>query len=137
MLLNAFQELIRELDGRVQVHTQLPAEMRGVSLEQLQAGYAHGEYIWYAASDLSGKQLYLAGKSERLTRSERYLLRLAVHAIPMSSASGQSWEQKIADALHEPLEPYGSAIRIEDEIEAIMVPWNWPIYLISLRPDER
>ena len=137
MGLNAFQELIKELDGRVQVYTQLPTSLRGVSLEHLQGGYPYGDYIWYAAADLSGKPLYLAGKFEHLSRSERYLLRMAIRAIPLTSYDGQSWEQKIAEALHEPLEPYGSAIRIEDEVENILVPWNWPVYMVSLRPDER
>ena len=116
MGLNAFQELIKELDGRVQVYTQLPTSLRGVSLEHLQGGYPNGDYIWYAATDLSGKPLYLAGKSEHLSRSERYLLRMAIRAIPLSSYDGQNWEQKIAEALHEPLEPYGSAIRIDSRI---------------------
>ena len=135
--LDVFQKLIQALDGRVQIYTQLPASLRGVALEHLHAGYVDGEYIWYAASELSGKQLYMAGQIEHLSRAERYLLQMAIRAIPMSESSGQNWERKISDALHEPLEPYGSAIRIEDEVENILVPWNWPVYLISLRPDER
>ncbi len=107
-----------------------------MTLDQLQAGYAHEEMIWYAV-DAWGQVFYLVGKNDHLTRSEKLLLRMAVRAIPQSDINPQSWEQKISDALCEPLEPYDSAMRIEDEIENFAVPWKWPIYAIGVRPEKR
>lgn len=65
--MNVFQELSKALDGRIQIHFQLPAELCELAPQLLREGYRHGDDLWFAFEEFDSKPVYLVGNINQLT----------------------------------------------------------------------
>ena len=137
-MLDTYQEIVRVLGDRFWITSELPEYLRSRSIIELENGVADGERVWWAFSQESGGHLYIAALRGQVSSSELYLLRLVVGAMPAHQEElAPAWMTHITTALREPPEAFSAAIRIEDDIENVSVPWNWPVSLVTLRPYER
>ncbi|MHB1684269.1 MAG: PucR family transcriptional regulator [Bacilli bacterium] len=136
--MDPYQEIARVLGDRFRIVPEPPEYLRRRSIAELEQGVAEGERIWWAFPQKSGGHLYIAALRDQVSSAELFLLRLLVDAVPArQEESASAWMTHIASVLREPPEAFSAAIRIEDDIENVAVPWNWPVSLVTLRPYER
>lgn len=128
------REIERALSGRVRLHLDPPGSgeygeerdcvrdpmEESVDLRRLSSGNGVPVYAAFAENDLS--------------ESEWFLLRLAVAGLALQRDSLPRWEVKAKEALRGAGDPYPIAIRIEDDLEELWVPWNWPVFLVLVSP---
>lgn len=89
---------------------------------------------WHFVGSASGEGLYAAFADGALTDGEFRLLRLALRALPAIGTDPPHWEAKVQETLHSAVEPYPVAVRIDDDLEEIGVPWAWPVFLVVASP---
>ncbi len=135
---DTYQEIARALGDRLRVVPELPEQLRCRPIAELEQGVADGEREWWAFPQKDGGHLYVAAQRGQVSSSELYLLRLLAGVMPVRREElAPAWMTYITAVLREAPEAFSAAIRIEDDIENVSVPWNWPVSIVTLRPYER
>jgi len=120
--MNRLQELMQILQGRVECTNRAPDELLARSDEEWAQGVLYRGKVWRSLGGGHG-ELYYACAPGSLTETELQLLRLLLtQGAADYFAKRALWEEKIEQALSEPLQAFAGPVRIEDELESIAVP---------------
>ncbi|PWI57637.1 PucR family transcriptional regulator [Sulfoacidibacillus thermotolerans] len=132
------RKMIDIFGERVEVLKQLPPQLVECSSDELKKGVTVGEQAWFMLEDEASVPLYSVLAKDRLSPTEWDLLQLLLKSSKGRQQDEDSprWRRQLIEALHEPPEAFASAIRIEDDIENMLVPWSWPVFLIAVRPKD-
>lgn len=137
MTLNRLQELTQLMQGRIEWKDALPADVVSADEAALAQGVESQGRIWHKLGNRH-HHLYCVHAPGTVTETELQLLRLLLAESGTEVLNRRPlWEEKIEQALHEPLEAFAGPVLIEDEWETIAVPWTWPVFCIGLRLTDR
>ncbi|MCY0892520.1 MAG: helix-turn-helix domain-containing protein [Acidibacillus sp.] len=129
------RQVIEAFLERMQFVEEVPADVVAVPEKEVRAGIMIDDHVWFLMDDGYERLRYAYVTRDLLNTTEWQLLRLILlHFRGEEEAGHMRWETRLTDALHETPEAFASAIRIEDDIENMTVPWSWPVFLISVRP---
>ncbi len=128
--------LSRTVDQRIRFVHQLPIEVRKIPLAELLEGYVYQEEIWRAFRTQRGI-VYGIYQEQKLSQREIALIELLLLDYEeTANRKMERWQQELIDAIHLPTEAYSERTKIED-LDAIYVPFAFPIVTIGLRPKDR
>ncbi len=97
-----------------------------------------GNYVWFLVEEKEGTFIYAFLEKERMSSTEWELLHLVLLREQEHEQENRSqWQNRLVSILRESPEAFAAAMRIEDDLEDISVPWAWPVFLISVRPKDR
>lgn len=135
--MNRLQEVKKILQGRLEWSDHLPAPLQVRSEAELAAGVLHQGKVWRSLGGAQ-REFYFCYLPGALSDTELQLVRLLLtQSNGNTMAKRALWEEKIEQALHEPLQAFAGPVRIEDELETIAVPWTWPVFVVGLRLADR